>query len=163
MRHILRQRELTADSWRYLGEAAAAADALIIPLEKLRADPESWRQRPGALGVRLSPADAVEELAPLLPGLALIAVEFPNTADGRGYTQARLLRERFGFRGELRAVGNGVRQDLVFFMARCGFDAFELAEGEDPQAARRALQRYDVAYQPGSPAVALRAQRFLSR
>jgi len=87
-------------------------------------------------------------------------VEFPNPSDGRGYSQARLLRERLGFRGELRAVGAGVRQDQVFLLARCGFDALELAAGEDAQAARRALERYDVAYQPGSAAVGLRAQRF---
>jgi uncharacterized protein (DUF934 family) len=112
--------------------------------------------------VRLTPADAVEELAAELPRLALVAVEFPNPGDGRGYSAARLLRERLGFTGELRAVGAGVRQDQAFLLARCGFDALELAPGEDPQQARRALQRYDVAYQPGAAAVALRRQRFFA-
>ena len=97
-----------------------------------------------------------------LPRLDLVAVEFPTAGEGRGYSHGRLLRERFGFRGELRAVGAGVRQDQVFLLARCGFDAIELAAGEDPQAARRALNRYDVAYQPGAAQVSVRRQRFFA-
>jgi uncharacterized protein (DUF934 family) len=152
MRCILRLREVPA--------APAAGDPLTVPLAGLRADPERWRAHAGSLGVRLAPADAVEELAGELPLLSLIEVEFPNAGDGRGYSQARLLRERLGFRGELRAVGDGVRQDRLFLFARCGFDTFELAPGEDTQAARRALARYDVAYQPGSSLLEMRRQRF---
>jgi len=159
MRHILRQRDLVADDWSYLGEETAG-EALIVPLASLRDDEARWRAWHGRLGVRLGPADAPEELAPWLARLALIAVEFPNPGDGRGYSQARLLRARLKFRGELRAVGAGVKQDQVFLLARCGFDAIELAPGEDPQAARRALGRYTVGYQPGSPAVPLARQRF---
>jgi uncharacterized protein (DUF934 family) len=162
MRHILRRHELVADDWRHLGEDAAEDAGLIIPLAQLRGDAERWRRRRGPLGVRLSPADAVEELAAELPRFALVAVEFPNPVDGRGYSQARLLRERLLFRGELRAVGAGVRQDQVFLLARCGFDAIELAAGEDLEAARRALTRYQVAYQPGAPEVTVRRQRFFS-
>jgi uncharacterized protein (DUF934 family) len=162
MRHILRRHEWVADEWRYPGEDAAADAGVIVPLAQLRSEPERWQLRRGPLGVRLAPADAVEELAAGLPRLALVAVEFPSPSEGRGYSQARLLRERFGFRGELRAVGAGVRQDLVFILARCGFDALELAPGEDPEAARRALARYDVAYQPGAPQVAIRRQRFFA-
>jgi len=163
MRHILRRREVTADDWRYLGEdgaGAAGATALIVPLAQLRGCAEDWRLRAARLGVRLAPADAVEDLTVLLPFLSLVAVEFPNASEGRGYSQARLLRGRLEFRGELRAVGAGVRQDQVFLLARCGFDAIELAPGEDFAAARRALHRYDVSYQPGVPQLALRRQRF---
>jgi uncharacterized protein (DUF934 family) len=160
MRHILRRRDWVRDDWRYLGEEAADADPLIIPLVQFRSDPDRWRRRAGLLGVRLAGADRVEDLAEGLPLLSLVAVEFPSAGDGRGYSQGRLLRERFGFSGELRAMGAGVRQDQVFLLARCGFDAIELAAGEDPSAARRALQRYDVAYQPGATQVALRRQRF---
>ena len=159
MRHILRRRELVVDDWAYLGEENAG-DALIVTLGELRADEARWRAWAGRLGVRLAPADAPEALAAELARLALIAVEFPNPGDGRGYTQARLLRGRLGFRGELRAVGAGVKQDQVFLLTRCGFDALELAPGEDPEAARRALGRYTVGYQPGAPGVALQRQRF---
>ena len=162
MRRILRRREIVIDDWRHLGEDAADGAALIVPLAELRKDPQRWWQWRGRLGVRLTPVDRVEELADELPRLDLVAVEFPNASDGRGYSQGRLLRERLGFKGELRAVGAGVRQDQVFLLARCGFDTIELAAGEDPEVARRALDRYDVAYQPGSPAVAVRRQRFFA-
>ena len=159
MRYILRRRELLPDDWRYLSEEPAESDPLIVPLAQLRSDPR-WQQRPGPLGALLAPADPAAELVPLLPRLALIALEFPNPGDGRGYSQARLLRERFAFRGELRAVGAGVRQDQAFLLARCGFDTLEPPPGVDLEAVRRALSRYNVAYQPGSAAVELRAQRF---
>jgi uncharacterized protein (DUF934 family) len=159
MRYILRQREWVPDEWRYSGEERAAGTPLIVPWAELRADPARWAEH-ARLGVRLSPTDAVEELAALLMRLELIAIEFPNAGDGRGYSQAHLLRERLHFKGELRAVGAGVRQDQVFFLARTGFDVLELAAGEDPQAAVRAYGRYDVAYQPGASQIALRRQRF---
>lgn len=159
MPHILRRPEQAADPWVCLGEQSAA-DALIVTLAQLRAEEARWRAWPGRLGVRLTPGDAPEELGAWLARLALIAVEFPNPGDGRGYSQARLLRGRLGFSGELRAVGSGVKQDQVFLLARCGFDVLELAPGEDPQAARRALGRYTVAYQPGADTVPLERQRF---
>jgi uncharacterized protein (DUF934 family) len=162
MRHILKRRELIADPWRYLGEQLAAGDPVIVPLAELKKAPEQWYAWSGPLGVRLNPADRVEELAEELPHLDLIAIEFPSPGEGRGYTQGRLLRERLGFHGELRAWGAGVRQDLVFLLARCGFDALELAPGEDAAAAQVALNRYDVAYQPGAAQVSLRRQRFFS-
>jgi uncharacterized protein (DUF934 family) len=160
MRHILRRRELVADDWRYPGEESGEGDPVIVPFAQLKGDPLQWQRRTGPLGARLSPADLVEELTPLLPCLALIALEFPNPGDGRGYSQARLLRGRLGFRGELRAVGAGVRQDQAFLLTRCGFDSLEPPPGVDLEAMGRALARYDVAYQPGAPQMELRRQRF---
>jgi uncharacterized protein (DUF934 family) len=165
MRHVLRRHEWRPDEWRYLGEDGAEGEGvgLIVPLARWRAEPERWRGSGSRLGLRLAPLDTVEELAADLPRLSLVAVEFPNPGDGRGYSQGRVLRERLSFGGELRAVGAGVRQDQAFLLARCGFDALELAPGEDPEAVRRALARYDVAYQPGAALVPLRRQRFISR
>ena len=162
MRLILKRRELLTDPWHYLGEEVAPGDPLIVPLAALRAERARWWQWPGRLGARLTSAEAVEDLSEELPRLDLVALEFPGPGDGRGYSAARLLRERFEFRGELRACGKGVRQDQVFLLARCGFDVIELAEGEDPLAARRALGRYQVGYQPGSAQVPLRWRRFCS-
>ncbi|HXY76371.1 MAG TPA: DUF934 domain-containing protein [Steroidobacteraceae bacterium] len=162
MRHILRRREIVADDWRHLGEEAAEGSGLIVPLSEFKRDPARWRVWPGRLGVRLTVVDRVAELADELPRLALVAVEFPTVGDGRGYSQGRILRERLHFRGELRAVGTGVRQDQAFLLARCGFDVLELAPGEDPEAVRRAFARYDVAYQPGAAQVPLRRQRFFA-
>ena len=108
MRHILRQRELIVDPWRYLGEDVADAEPLIVPLADLKKSPEHWRQRSGPLGVRLSPADRVEELVDELAHLDLIAVEFPSPGEGRGYSQGRLLLKGFASHGHLRACRPGV-------------------------------------------------------
>lgn len=160
MRYILRRREVVPDDWVHLGEELAAGASVIVPLAELRADARRWGSWRGRLGARISPADRVEDLAADLPRLNLVAVEFPNPGDGRGYSQGRLLRARLGFWGELRAVGAGVKQDQVFLLARCGFDAMEVAPGEDLEAARLALRRYTVAYQPGGTGVRLDRQRF---
>lgn len=162
MRYILRRREIVADDWRHLGEELAEGASVILPRAELRAGAARWAGWRGRLGVRLAPSDAPEELAADLPRLNLVAVEFPNAGDGRGYSQGRLLRSRLGFWGELRAVGQGVKQDQVFLLARCGFDAMELAPGEDLEAARRALGRYSVAYQPGAASANPGRQRFFA-
>jgi uncharacterized protein (DUF934 family) len=74
-----------------------------------------------------------------------------------------LLRQRYGYQGEIRAVGPAVKQDLLFFMVRCGFDAFELAPGENLAEARQALRRFTLAYQPAVPRGAVREPRFTAR
>jgi len=151
------RREIVPDEWKYLGEDATGGAALIVPLSELI----RYRGFAGRLGVLLSPADAVEDLGDDVKRLSLVAVTFPSAGEGRGFSQGRLLRSaRFGFQGELRAVGAGVKQDLLFIMARCGFDAFELAPGQKVEEALRALDRYSVAYAPGAPVPSVRMQRF---
>ncbi|HVO48671.1 MAG TPA: DUF934 domain-containing protein [Steroidobacteraceae bacterium] len=165
MRRILKRREIVTDEWLYAGEEGAdpaGQTPLIVPFAQFRAHADVWRGRRAPLGVRLSPADAVEDLAADLSLFQVVAAEFPGPADGRAFSQARLLRSRFHYGGELRAVGAGVKQDLIFLMARCGFDSFELAAGETFEAAIAALSRYDVAYQPAEPLETIRQQRFLA-
>jgi uncharacterized protein (DUF934 family) len=156
MRHILRQREVVADDWLHLSEVpeGTTPEAVVVPL----AEASKWEGFRGRLGVRVAPADRVEDFAALLPRVQLVAVEFPNPGDGRGYTTGRLLRQRYGFKGELRAVGH-VKRDQIFILARTGFDAFEVAPAEDAQAAADYLKRYSVAYQPGAPTESIRQQR----
>jgi len=100
--------------------------------------------------VVLQPADDLARLAGSLGGpgarIRAIAVNFPKYGDGRGYSIARLLRERYGFEGELRAVGE-VARDHLHAMAQCGFDAFQLRDGEDAQASLAALDDFSEAYQ----------------
>jgi uncharacterized protein (DUF934 family) len=157
MRHILRQREVVADDWLHLSEVpeGATPEAVIVPL----ADIAKWDGFKGRLGVRVAPADRVEDFAALLPRVQLVAVEFPGPGDGRGYTTGRLLRQRYGFKGELRAIGH-VKRDQMFILARTGFDAFEVAPAEDVQAAAEYLKRYSVAYQAGAPTESIRQQRY---
>ena len=96
--------------------------------------------------VVLEPGDDPRALAGRLPALKIVAVNFPKYGDGRGYSLGRLLRERYGYRGELRAIG-AVARDHLQQLARCGFDAFQLREGEDPQEALRGLDDFSEAYQ----------------
>ena len=94
--------------------------------------------------VRLEPGDDPGAVA--LHGVARVEVNFPKFGDGRGYSIARLLRERYGYKGELRAVGH-ITRDLLYFMERVGFDAYELREGEDPVEALAGLRAFSAAYQ----------------
>jgi uncharacterized protein (DUF934 family) len=96
--------------------------------------------------LRLEPAD--DPLAVPLEGVTRIEVNFPKFGDGRGYSIARVLRERRGYRGELRAVGH-ITRDLLQFLERCGFDAFELREGEDPHEALKSFGDLTHSYQRG--------------
>ena len=96
--------------------------------------------------VRLEPSDDPASVADRLDRVARIEVSFPKFGDGRGYSIARLLRERYGYKGELRAVGH-ITRDLLFFMESCGFDAFELREGEDPHEALAAFDDFSESYQ----------------
>ncbi len=96
--------------------------------------------------VRLEPSDDPASVADRLDRVARIEVSFPKFGDGRGYSIARLLRERYAYKGELRAVGH-ITRDLLFFMESCGFDAFELREGEDPHEALAAFDDFSESYQ----------------
>jgi len=96
--------------------------------------------------LRLEPADDPAGVADRLGAAARVEVNFPRFNDGRGYSIARLLRERHGYTGELRAVGD-VQRDQIFYLSRCGFDAFLLREGEDAEAALAALRDFSEAYQ----------------
>ena len=166
-RRLLRNQEIVADDWVYAADArqagteedverlpcnpenlaavATSTPALIVGFEQWLARRDELIQRGGRLGVVLQPVHAVERLAQDLQHLALVAAEFPGPTDGRGYTQGRLLRERYAFAGELRAVGY-VRRDQLFFLARCGFNSFEMPDAELDDA-RAALATFTLAYQ----------------
>ena len=101
---------------------------------------------PSPPDLALEPTDDPNLIAGMLGLVKVIAVKFPKYGDGRGYSIARLLRERYGYQGELRAVGE-VARDHLHALAQCGFDAFELREGEDPQAALAAFGEFSEAYQ----------------
>ncbi len=160
MSRILSRREFVADDWVTLGEEPPAdGTAVIVPFAKFRESADTWRAWKGPLGVRLAPADKVEDLAADVSRFALIAVEFSGPGEGRGYTQAKLLRKRYKFTGELRAVGH-VKQDQLYLMSRCGIDSFELSPTEKPEEALATLQRFKVAYTPGAPIPELTRERF---
>jgi uncharacterized protein (DUF934 family) len=146
-RRLLRDGVVVLDDWEELNDAALPTDgrALIVGFDRWQRERDAFASYVGKLGVKLEPAHKVEDLVVDLPRLALVAANFPGPSDGRGYTQGRLLRERYGFKGELRASGY-VRRDQVFFLARCGFNALELPE-EELAAAGAAFQTFTAAYQ----------------
>jgi uncharacterized protein (DUF934 family) len=121
-----------------------------------------WLKEPAAPAVSLANTDRVEDLQPHLAALKLIVLHFPKFSDGRAYSQARLLRERFGYRGELRATG-GVLQDQLPFLLRCGFDSFESEQKGFGEALARARTLFSVVYQPTGDGRATAAQLRLQR
>jgi uncharacterized protein (DUF934 family) len=150
-RRLLRDGRIVEDDYKSLSDADLTdGDPLILTFGEWQADRARWITRGGRLGVVLAPADEVEKLVPDLPHLTLAGADFPGVSEGRGYTQGRLLRERWGFDGELRARG-AVRRDHVFLLARCGFNSFELPEGE-LLGAQASLATFSAAYQPANDA-----------
>lgn len=168
MATLLKDGRVASDSWRQLeggverwvavGEDGFVPDLpedaeLIVPLALLRARRRDLLGRRGPTGVVLEPHEDPAALAGDLERLSLVALRFPKFADGRAYSHARLLRSRYGFRGELRAVGE-VLLDHLLFMQRCGFDAFELRADQDAEDALAAFSELSVQYQGLSPAAA---------
>jgi uncharacterized protein (DUF934 family) len=152
MRRIICRRELVADDARYAGEEAGPGTRPVQPAAQFIAALAAGQASGSAAAVLLGPTDEVEALASHLPLLSLIVVEFPKIGEGRGYSQARLLRQRYGYADELRARG-ALKRDQLFFLARCGFNSFDLDPAEDLQAALGSFNDFSVAYQDGSDAV----------
>lgn len=159
VRPLIRDGVLIEDAWISVTGAdelaALPADAaVLVPLalwQTLRqAESDSLLKRLQAggakLGVQLAPADEPGVLAGDVEKFALIAVEFPAFTDGRGYSTARLLRERYGYEGELRAVGD-VQRDQLFAMVRCGFNAFVLRADKNPRDALASFGDFIESYQ----------------
>ena len=119
----------------------------LISAARFLENPEAISRRLGKTGVIWPNNRDVDELVPYLDRLAVVALVFPSFRDGRAYSQARLLRERLGYSGELRATGQVLRDQFVF-MLRAGFDAFEVKKDSDAEAFNNTAKRYSVFYQP---------------
>jgi len=146
---LIKNGELVESSFVDVSGAAEipAAGSVIVSLEQWQAQRTALLARGTPLGVRLRSDQSPELVAAELPHFALVALEFPKFRDGRAYSYARLLRERYGFKGELRAVGDVLLEQL-FFMLRTGFDAFELTSADPLRDYRIALADFSVWYQP---------------
>ena len=137
MTQIILDKQIAQNDWTLVADDATLSDALeVINFSRWSKAEGSDKQAliakrdAGTLGIQLNAGDTADLLANDCQGFALINVEFPKFADGRGYSAARLLRERFGFKGQLRAVGD-VLFDQLFFMMRCGFNAMAMREDQD--------------------------------
>lgn len=150
---LIKEQRIAADSWRLLERGAKgelpevpARGDVIVPLGLWLARREGFLAYPGRLGVWLDANEGPEAIAKDLSRFVLVAVNFPKFGDGRGYSIARVLRERYGYRGELRAIGD-VLHDHLHFMKQCGFDAFLLRDDQDPREALAALDTFSEGYQ----------------
>ena len=119
---------------------------VIISLTRFQSEGDRLLSEGRAVGVRVESDEEIEALAYDLHRLAVVALAFPKFRDGRHYSNARLLRERYGYRGELRAVGDVLREQALF-MLRCGIDAFEPADNSDADQWLAATRRYRHVYQ----------------
>ncbi len=146
---LVKQGRITTDLFVHVADGAELPGdgAVLVSAERFLADPEALLRRAGKVGVIWPNSRALDELVPHLDRLAAVALVFPTFRDGRAYSQARLLRERYGYDGELRATGQILRDQFVF-MTRAGFDAFEVKKDADADAFAATMQRYSVFYQP---------------
>lgn len=129
-------------------EALPVAGAVVVSLARWEQDREALIQRALPFGVALPNTAVIAALDPGIKQAALIVLQFPSFADGRAYSQARLLRESLGYTGELRATGAAVVRDQLLGMVRCGIDSFELRADQSVESCLKALQEFSAAYQP---------------
>ena len=152
VRYIIRDREVVADDWQVLsaiadGAAAALPEGkLIVPLNVWQVLPDALTKRELPVGVWLDSHQDAADIAHAINRFAVIAVNFPKFTDGRGYSIATLLRSRYGYQGELRAIGDVLR-DQLFYMQRVGFNAFAVRADKDIHDALKALKDFSVTYQ----------------
>lgn len=159
---LVKSGSIIADDYIHVADGDAIPDgAVLLPAVRFLDDPDGVLERNARVGVIWPNSRNLAELVPWLDRLAAVALVFPTFRDGRAYSQARLLRERYAFRGELRATGQVLRDQFVF-MLRSGFDAFEVKKDSDAAAFTEVARRYSVVYQPTGDGRATAAARRLS-
>lgn len=144
---LIKNGRIAEEDWAFVddGEALPATGCVSVTLARFKAEREDLLKRNMMIGVRLAPGDDPHDLTEDLNRIGLIEISFPKYADGRGYSQAQLLRRRLGYESELRAVGDVLR-DQALLMVRSGFDAVLLANA-DLAGFEAALAEYKYAYQ----------------
>lgn len=149
---LLRHLRVEADDYTGLADDAAlpVTSKLIVSYSRWQAERETLLASGRVIGVKIPNTVDIAGVLPEIADRPLIALDFPAFPDGRAYSQARLLAERFAYKGELRATGKAVVRDQIGFMVRCGFTSFELREGQDPAACLAAIHEFSVAYQPAA-------------
>lgn len=160
MAQLIRHGALEADDWTRLAadvdvHTALPQGSLLVPLALWQARKTELLQRDEPVGIWLDSHEHPSAILDALEHVALVAINFPVFSDGRGYSSARLLRDKYGYTGELRAIGDVLR-DQLFLMWRCGFDSFRIRDDRDAADALASLRDFAHAYQgatvdPGPP------------
>ncbi len=144
---LIKDKQVTQDSWTFIADDASLnADFNIISQSRWDKEKAKLISRKGALGLRLEPDAVVEDIVDDLNYFQLIELHIPVFTDGRVFTQARLLRSRFGFTGDIRVSGDFMR-DQVFYLSRVGVSSFELNDQEDAQGIITSMEDFSVDYQ----------------
>lgn len=150
---LIKHSTVVEDNWQVIRLSEdESAESLLLPEGNLIVPFKVWQARKSELmarpqrGVWLAPDEFAENIAADLQHLSVVAIDFPQFADGRGYSTAALLRSRYGWRGELRAIGEVLR-DQLFYMHRVGFDAYAIRSGKDVENALEALNDFSETYQ----------------
>lgn len=144
---IIKDRQIVEDNWRYSADGDNLQNGdTSVSLSRWKAEKDQLQKHDGKIGVRLSPSDSPEDLADDLSQIQLIELDFPVFTDGRSFTQAKLLRERYLFKGEIRATGRYMA-DQVFYLHRVGVNAFKLEHPDQLPVALSALNDFSVQYQ----------------
>lgn len=148
---LLQHGALQPSNWRFVGDDAVIPvdEPATVSLKRWQAESENWRGRNAPIGVRLKNDESALTLGEDVHRLSLIEVEFPKFTDGRAFSQARILRDKLGYRGELRGIGNILR-DQYFYMTRCGIDSVELPDDKPIDGYLAALKEFSAWYQPAS-------------
>ncbi|MGR9052652.1 MAG: DUF934 domain-containing protein [Gammaproteobacteria bacterium] len=144
---IIKDKNIIEDHWHYADDDAVLPEGdVTVTLERWRNQKDQLLQRGTGIGLRLNTTDAIEDIADDLDRLQLIELNFSAFTDGRSFTQAWLLRNRFNYQGEVRAVGKFM-VDQVFYLSRTGVNAFQLADSEKLPVALSTLNDFSVYYQ----------------
>ncbi|HCP31190.1 MAG TPA: oxidoreductase [Pseudomonas sp.] len=151
MQRIIKHNQIVDETWHLLPKETSFdeltnCDDYIVPLQMWRDHAHALKARDGGLGIWLDSDQEAEEIGEDVQHFQVIALNFPAFTDGRSYSNARLLRDRYGYKGELRAIGDVLR-DQLFLMARFGFDAFAIRADKDPEDALQGLKDFSVTYQ----------------
>ncbi len=149
MSTLIRNLRIEADDYVSLADDAAlpASGKVIVSHARWLAERDALLASGLSIGIKLPNTVDVAAVLPEIAERPLIELDFPSFPDGRAYSQARLLAERFQFKGELRATGKAVVRDQFQFLLRCGFTSFELRDGQDPAACLAAVREFSVPYQ----------------
>lgn len=150
---LIKSGQIAADTYTRVDAATAVqngvltlpAGDVLVDLDTLLAHSDQVLAHSGRKGVQLKPDQFAEAIAGIASQLDLVAVEFPAFADGRGYSTAYLLRQRYGYKGELRAVGD-IFKDTLFYQKRVGFDAFAIRDDKNAEIALKGLEDFSEVY-----------------
>ena len=156
MQNLIKNGEVINDDWRIL-DKSSGLDALntstkksvIVPLNFWKLYRSEARAYSGHIAIWLDSDELISDIKHQIGEFSVIALNFPVFSDGRSYTNARELRQSLNFEGEIRAIGDVLR-DQIFYMSRCGFNSFQLRSDQDPHACIDALQDFQESYQSTS-------------